>query len=225
MKRSQGRRGVARALRSQAPGLAVAVGVALFLRAFVVEAFVIPSGSMIPTLEVGDRIFVDKSIYGLMLPLAQRKLTAGRMPERGEVAVFVPVDRQGDDLIKRVVAVGGDTVELRANLLVINGRAVSRRALPGPCTVDGEPCAAFEETLDGRRYRVLQHEGSPPVDFGPLRVPAGHVFLLGDNRDNSADSRAWGSLPREHLKGRALFVWFPGGPEGGRVRRFLAPVR
>lgn len=192
-----------------------AVGLALLLRAFVAEAYVIPSGSMSPALEVGDRLFVAKAVYGLRIPFTTYKPLRGREPLRGEVAVFVHPHGGDTPLIKRVVALGGDTVALRDDQLVINGQAVPRRALAGPCerVFDTEPerCTLFEETLGGRSYRVLQRVGVTPSRFGPFRVPRGHVFVLGDSRDNSNDSRFWGTVPYSHLIGRAVLLWWSGG--------------
>jgi len=200
--------------RSSLRSVGWAVGLALLLRAFVAEAYVIPSGSMSPALEVGDRLFVNKAVYGLRVPFTTHKALAGWAPARGEVAVFFH-PRTGEVLIKRIVAVGGDTVAVRDNQLVVNGQGVSRHPLAGRCErvfdVAAEPCALFEETLGERRYRVLQRADIPPSSFGPLRVPARHVFVLGDSRDNSNDSRFWGTVPYSHLVGRAMLIWWSGG--------------
>ena len=191
-----------------------AVGLALVLRAFVAEAYVIPSGSMSPALEIGDRLFVNKAVYGLRVPFTTRKPVAGWAPVRGELAVFFH-PQSGEVLIKRIVAIGSDTVAVRDNQLVINGEVVRRHALAGGCDrvfdAAPEPCAQFEEALGRRRYRVLQRTDVPPSSFGPARVPEGHVFVLGDSRDNSNDSRFWGTVPYSHLIGRAMLVWWSGG--------------
>jgi signal peptidase I len=220
-----------RAWREHATSAATTIAVVLLFRAFVAEAVVIPSGSMAPTLEVGDRLFVNKLVYGLKVPGALAKLP-GRSPRRGEVAVFVdPRDPTKDDLIKRIIGIGGDRVEMRANVLHINGRAVPRQPLELPCARafddDGtvEPCAQYEEMLDGQRYRVLQRTSSPPHSFTPRLVPAGHVFVLGDSRDNSNDSRYWGTVPYSHLKGRAMFfIWSSGGPAQRERGIIVRPV-
>jgi signal peptidase I len=227
-----------------ARSIGAAVLIALFLRAFVVEAFQIPSGSMIPTMEVGDRIFVNKFIYGLRIPFTQIKLFTYRKPKRGEVIVFIsPADKDKKDFIKRVVAVEGDTVAVRRNVLIVNGHEVPQRQLEGECVfwdsdeknqnwTDRRDCARFEEELDGHRYLTLhssQHSyGREYPDLGhgePYVVPEGHVFVMGDNRDNSSDSRIWGPVPLDNIKGKALVIWLSiGEPEGFRWRRLGQPV-
>ena len=219
---------------SQARTLALMVLAALSFRAFAAEAYVIPSGSMMPTLQVGDRIVVDKHVYGLKVPFLAFKLTGGRAPRAGEVAVFMDPREVGPDMVKRIVAVGGDEVSLRDNVVLVNGREAPREPLPGPCTyLDYEagkqqhaatrPCQAYEERLGGVRYRVFQNAGAPPTNFGPVRVPKGQVFMLGDNRDNSNDSRYWGTVPHSHLKGRALAVgWSWSAMDGVRWERWFS---
>lgn len=220
-----------------ARSVGVAVLLVLFLRAFVAEAYVIPSESMQSTLLVGDRLFVDKSVYGLRVPFTTHKLTSGRMPQRGEVVVFVH-PRSGETLIKRVVAIGGDSVEMRGEVLWVNDRPLQRTAIEGPCRTgvreQGEQrqlvCRAYWERAypggeGAPRYRVLQLEDAAVNGFARKTIPSGHVFLLGDNRDYSADSRVWGALPRSHLMGRALFIYFSAGSEGLRWARFFRPIR
>lgn len=221
-----------------ARSIGAAVLIALFLRAFVVEAFQIPSGSMIPTMEVGDRIFVNKFIYGLRIPFTNTKLFTYRKPKRGEVIVFVSPVEPDKDFIKRVVAVEGDTIAVRHNVLFVNGREVPQRQLQGDCVYwdsderthewsDHKGCARFEEELDGHRYITVHSSphsyGREYPDLGrdeAYVVPAGHVFVMGDNRDNSNDSRFWGPVPQDNIKGKALVIWLSmGEPEGFRWRR------
>ena len=222
--------------REYAESIAIAVFVALFLRAFVVEAFQIPSGSMIPTLQVGDHIFVNKFIYGLRIPFTNIKFGwSVRTPQRGEVIVFAHPREADKDLIKRVVAVEGDNVEVRDNIVYVNGVPVERRHVEGDCHYvdhdettdrwDERPCEAYQETLGDRSFVTLNDPQSLGRSFRPQRVPRHSVFVLGDNRDNSSDSRFWGFVPYELVKGKAMFVWWSRGePEGLRLGRLFHPV-
>ncbi len=220
------------AIREYAESIGVAVLVALLLRAFVVEAFKIPSGSMIPTLKIGDHIFVNKFIYGLRIPFTNIKFAEIRKPKRGEVIVFVYPQDESKDFIKRIVAIEGDTVAVERNAVLVNGKPVKRVTLEGPCMYpDAEegserweprPCIASMEEQDGTRYRVIQDVNSFSMDRKPVKVPAGHVFVMGDNRDNSHDSRFWGTVPDTHIKGKAMIIWWSSGdPDGIRWRRFF----
>lgn len=223
-----------KARRELAKSIAISVGIALVLRAFVAEAYVIPSESMEQTLLVGDQLFVDKAVYGLRVPFTRVHLTQGRMPRRGEVVVFFDVrDPNATPLIKRVVAIGGDTVEMRENRLYLNGKALSRRSLDQPCTArlrgggppQDLPCHGYEERAfaslhtPAQVYRVQQLVERQPDSFAARKVPAEHVFVLGDNRDASGDSRYFGVVPRRNLLGRALFIFWSRGDDGVRWRR------
>jgi signal peptidase I len=226
--------------REYADSIGVAVLVALLLRAFVVEAFKIPSGSMIPTMEVGDHIFVNKFIYGLRIPFTRVKFFEWRKPRRGEVIVFIYPNDPGKDFIKRIVGVEGDTLEVRRNVLHVNGAPVDHRVVPGPYTYwdyDEQRDSwhenlgkRVEEIVGGRPYVTLhdpdEHEmACRYACYEPYVVPPGHVFVLGDNRNNSHDSRFWGPVPLENIKGKALVIWWSsGGPEGvrwGRLGRLV----
>jgi signal peptidase I len=226
--------------REYAESIAIAVLIALFLRAFVVEAFKIPSGSMLPTMQIGDHIFVNKFIYGLRIPFTDIKLFEYRKPHRGEVIVFIYPKDPSEDFIKRVVGLEGDCVEVRANQVFINGKPVPRKAIPGECSnwdYDERSniwslkyCARFEETLDGETFTTV--EELPPagramqrVDWPrgeqSCKVPPGDVFVMGDNRNNSSDSRMWGFLPIENIRGKAMVIWLSDGSpsEGFRWNR------
>lgn len=208
--------------------------VALLLRGFVAEAAVIPSGSMIPTLQVGDRILTVKPPFGLKLPFVPFKLLQGRAASRGEVVVFMdPRDPSGDDLVKRVVAVAGDLVEVRDNVPWINGRPLSRRPQPGVCTylarssADAAPvptaCRAVTETNGLTSYTVYQDPRAPSSRMSPRRVPPGHLFVMGDCRDNSSDSRLWGTVPHSHLKGKVVGIFWSWEPrQGPRWERWFS---
>jgi signal peptidase I len=255
-----------------------AVLIALGLRAFVIEAFKIPSSSMYPTLEIGDHIFVNKFIYGVRIPYTTTKLFQLREPKRGEVIVFIYPCEPDRDYIKRVVATAGDTVEVRCNVLYVNGEAVPQTMIQdgNQCTYDDlkvqddpsggwetRSCSLYSETVFGHTYETYQDAGKPlhdqlfkegRLDHGDDRdfpkhghpapvcsaaevegvepqvkgkivetkpegragvcepqlhyvVPPRHVFCMGDNRANSNDSRIWGSVPLENIKGKALFIW------------------
>jgi signal peptidase I len=217
--------------REYTDSIGVAVIVALLLRAFVVEAFKIPSGSMIPTLAIGDHIFVNKFIYGLRIPFTTTRFFEWRKPQRGEVIVFIyPVD-PSKDFIKRVIAVEGDTIEVRNDIVYVNGKEVPHHEIPGDYlywdydeTVDRwsqKRARRVEETWGGNTYITLHSPiGRGARDLPETAVPPGHLYVLGDNRDNSQDSRFWGPLPMENVKGKALIVWWSWGePEGLRWRR------
>jgi signal peptidase I len=277
-------------VREYVEAIGTAVLIALFLRAFVIEAFKIPSGSMIPTMEIGDHIFVNKFLYGLRIPFTKTRFFEWRKPEPSEVIVFIYPCDPAKDFIKRIVAVEGDTVEVRCDILYVNGKAVpvdptndEQCSYWDKDDTDGgewrrQRCASYRETLNGvahttynqpsrlaldldrrdqlkGRYANLMGRHDFPGDFPPacpdsdgeeppsskehdrLRwtveesapenteypgpcapqrryvVPEGHVFVMGDNRDNSSDSRAWGPVPLENIKGKALFIWWSAKPE------------
>ncbi len=202
-------------IREYSESIGIAVAIALLLRAFVVEAFQIPSGSMIPTLEVGDHIFVAKFSYGLGIPFTDKKIFEYSFPKRGDVIVFKFPQDHSTDYIKRVVGLPGDRLELRQNELFINDRPMPREHVGiyrysegGRGYVDEKECDLWVETLDDNRHQDIQEMGRQPASFGPITVPAGNVFVMGDNRDNSSDSRVWGTVKHDLIKGKALIVWW-----------------
>lgn len=282
--------------REYAESIGIAVVIALLLRAFVVEAFKIPSSSMIPTLEIGDHIFVNKFIYGVRLPYTTTRFFEFRKPARGEVVVFIYPCDPDKDFIKRIVALEGDSVEVRCDRIYINGKELSSVQQNEECTYwdasdnlewDQKECSLYKETnggatyttvfenrdsrnrpaMDKRRSTALKEdypELSGHLDFpghslpscrdsqdGENRsldertaargeiveleapngvcdqrrqfiVPKGHFFAMGDNRDNSSDSRVWGPAPLKNIKGKALFIWWskqPGTAGGYRMDR------
>ncbi len=214
--------------REYVESIGLAVLIALLLRAFVIEAFKIPSGSMIPTLRVGDHIFVNKFSYGLRLPFTKWWFWERGDPKRGDVVVFMFPEDESKDFIKRIVAIPGDTLELRRHELFVRDAAgnpveIGRRVLPEHFTYeDKDPGAsgtveavAVEEKLGEADYTILFRPDSDRGDFGPVTVQPGHVFVLGDNRDNSHDARYWGpfgdgsvQVPIGNIKGRAMFIWW-----------------
>lgn len=263
--------------RDYVESIGAAILIALALRAFVIEAFKIPSSSMYPTLEIGDHIFVNKFIYGVRIPWTNTKFLQLRPPHRGEVIVFkYPCDPERD-YIKRVIATENQTVEVRCNVVYVDGAAVPSKMTEG-ATCHHEDydehearwftrsCSRYQETVNGESYDTyhdderpkrdaLIAQGQPQADqrdfptrsqpFPPscretedamkaaniqqvkgqiietkpektagvcepqlqYKVPPGHIFVMGDNRNNSNDSRVWGVVPVENIKGKALFIW------------------
>jgi signal peptidase I len=196
-----------------------------FLRSFIVEPFKIPSGSMIPTLLVGDLILVNKFHYGLRLPVLNTKMTEGEKPQRGDVMVFRYPPRPSLDYIKRVVGVPGDTVAYLNKRLTVNGQAVPTDSVPEFFDEDAmRYFKQYEEKLGTQSHRVLNDEQRPAFVPGADKFPGfencdytvegvtckvleGHYFMMGDNRDNSMDSRYWGFVPEKNIVGKAFFVW------------------
>jgi signal peptidase I len=177
-------------LRENIEAILVAVALALFIRAFIVQAFKIPSGSMKETLQIGDHILVNKFIYGIRLPFTGSLLIPVKQPQRGEIAVFEFPEDPDKDFIKRVIAVAGDMVELRDKQVYVNGQ-------PAP-----QSFAVFRDP------HILPAAMQPRDNLGPIRVPAGKLFVMGDNRDQSYDSRFWGFVDLEAVKGRAFMIYW-----------------
>ena len=196
------------------------------LRSFLVEPFKIPSGSMIPTLLVGDLILVNKYTYGLRLPVLNTKITEGTPPKRGDVMVFRYPPKPSLDYIKRVVGVPGDKVEYINKQLTVNGQVMPLTAVPDFLDEDlTRYFKQYEEVLGDKKHKLLKDDGQPNAiwqmsEFQNFRenclysiegvrctVPEGHYFMMGDNRDNSQDSRFWGFVPEKNIVGKAFFVW------------------
>lgn len=186
--------------------------IVLLFRSFLFEPFKIPSGSMIPTLLIGDFIVVNKFAYGLRLPVLNDKVVSIGDPQRGDVAVFrYPVDT-GVNFIKRVVGLPGDTITYRNKQLYVNGEPVELRE-QGPylsnevkCTTPRKDARRLYEAMGPEGHDILVHDTAVGVD-GQWVVPEGHYFLMGDNRDRSNDSREWGFVPEENLVGKAVGIW------------------
>lgn len=189
-------------------------------RSFLYEPFQIPSGSMIPTLEVGDFILVNKYSYGLRLPVSQSKVVSINNPKRGDVMVFFPPN---DDryFIKRVIGLPGDEVLVNNNIIYVNGEQAEQSTIG--TAAENSRFVVVSENLDG-----VTHAMQKGVNPGPLghhysiKVPAGHYFMMGDNRDNSSDSRVWGPVPEKNIVGKAVAIWmhwesFPNIPSFDRV--------
>ena len=219
-------------------GLFPVILIVFLLRSFLFEPFKIPSGSMVPTLLVGDLILVNKFHYGVRLPVLNKKIIANNDPQRGDVMVFrYPVDPRVD-YIKRVVGVPGDEVAYLNQKLSINGQPVPTKALGEFYDEDSmRYVPMFSEMLGAVEHRILVDPRRPAFFGGdqksfPMhencryqpegvvcKVPPGHYFMMGDNRDNSQDSRFWGFVPDENIVGRAFFVWMNFG-NLGRIGAF-----
>lgn len=219
--------------REYVESILVAILIALTLRAFAVEAFKIPSGSMIPTLEIGDQIFVNKFIYGFRVPFTLYKFAEFTCPKPGEVIVFIFPNNHDKDYIKRVIGTPGDVIEVRSGQIFRNGQPVPRQFDPGACEfwdrdANGEwadrqtRCERYTEIVGEHRHpSIFAVDGHHANDFGPHTVSADHVFVMGDNRDNSYDSRMWGEVPMSFIKGRAMFVWWSWSKDGPNLSRLL----
>ncbi|MBW8722373.1 MAG: signal peptidase I [Polaromonas sp.] len=206
-------------------GLFPVIVVVFLLRSFLFEPFKIPSGSMIPTLLINDLILVNKFHYGVRLPVLNIKVLDNNSPQRGDVMVFRYPPKPSLDYIKRVVGVPGDEVAYLNKKLTINGQPVSKTALPDFFDTDTMLYSKqFEEDLGGKTHRILNYASAAPfinsnydfpyknncrysIEGVVCKVPEGHYFMMGDNRDNSEDSRYWGFVPEKNIVGKAFFVW------------------
>jgi len=206
-------------------GLFPVIIAVFFLRSFLFEPFKIPSGSMIPTLRVGDLILVNKFHYGIRLPVINSKITEGTAPQRGDVMVFRYPPKPSLDYIKRVVGLPGDEVAYLNKRLTINGKEI--KTVGAPEFFDDDVMRyykQYEESLGEKTHKLLNDDDRPAfvpgvsefpfmencrysVEGVVCKVPKGHYFMMGDNRDNSLDSRYWGFVPDRNIVGKAFFVW------------------
>jgi len=223
--------------REYAEAIAIAVLIALFIRSFGLEAFKIPSSSMIPTLMIGDHIFVNKFVYGLRLPLTKYRFLEFKKPERGDFIVFMYPKDEGKDYIKRVIGLPGDEVEIDDDNVYVNGEEVKRDEVEvknqkkkEDLTVVGSEdykkipyfkgwkrFTFYEQDLDDKDF-LIQYEDYAYRNKKTFTVPEDYYFVMGDNRDNSSDSREWGFVPDENVKGKAMFVWLSLDKDRGGIR-------
>lgn len=177
-------------VREYTEAIVIAVLLALFIRSFVVQAFKIPSGSMLSTLQIGDHLLVNKFIYGVKLPVTGTVVIPLKDPKRNDIVVFkYPKDR-ATDYIKRVVGVAGDTIEIKNKQLYVNDKAVEN------------PYIQFTDK------NIMKASAGPRDNMGPVKVPEASLFVMGDNRDNSYDSRFWGFVPLKDVLGKAFILYW-----------------
>ena len=187
--------------------LAAALLIWFFLRSLLIEAFRIPSGSMENTLLIGDFLFVNKALYGAEIPLVHKRLPAFREPVRGDVVIFDSKEEPGVNVVKRIIGMPGDTIRMEDNLVYINGKALDEpyAVRSGSDREDPQMRAAQVRYLVDRGARTYR----PTLwNWGPLLVPPDSFFVMGDNRDSSYDSRYWGFLGRDRIRGRPLFIYY-----------------
>ena len=187
-------------IREYAEAIAIALVLALFIRTFVVQAFKIPSGSMIPTLLIGDHILVNKFIYGIKNPFTGKVLIPVEDIHRKDVIVFKYPVNPDQDFIKRVIGIPGDTIQIKNKEVFVNGE---------PFVVDS---AIFQNSL------ILSGQLQPRDNLGPITVPAHSYFVMGDNRDNSHDRRFWGYVPQVNVKGKAFIIYWSWDKEDFSIR-------
>ncbi len=186
--------------REYAEAIVIAVIIALFIRTFVVQAFKIPSGSMKPTLQIGDHILVNKFIYGVKIPFIRNTLIPVSEPKREDIVVFIYPQDRSKDFIKRVIGVAGDTIEMKDKKLLINGKPYQ------------DPHGVYLDPV------IIPGSVQPRDTFGPIKVPRDHIFVMGDNRDYSLDSRFWGFVPLKDVMGKAFIIYLSWDSDHTTVR-------
>ncbi|WP_297214177.1 MULTISPECIES: signal peptidase I [Thermodesulfovibrio] len=180
--------------------IGIAILIALFIRAYIIQAFKIPSGSMIPTLLIGDHLLVTKFIYGVKPPFTENKILVIDKPKIGDIIVFKYPEDPSRDFIKRVIAVGGDTVEIKNKKVFVNGIELK------------ESYARYTDAY------MHPSELDPRDNLGPIKVPEGKLFVMGDNRDHSYDSRFWGFVDLKDVRGKALIIYWSWDSEKSKPR-------
>jgi len=206
--------------REYSEALAIAVLLALFIRTFVVQAFKIPSGSMKPTLIIGDHLLVNKFTYGIKIPLIDRFIIQFDNPKRGDIVVFKYPKDESKDFIKRVIGIEGDVVEIKSDILYINGEKIDTEYVSKYIDEDISGADRYEEAFGESKHYILDQYVNYE-DFGPVTVPENSIFVMGDNRDNSQDSRYWGFVSLNKIKGKALIIYW----SWPYWKRFLKVIR
>ncbi len=186
--------------RENIEAILIAVVLALFIRTFFIESYVIPTGSMLETIQLGDQILVNKFIYGVKLPFIQKTLLPITDPDRGDIVVFIPPHDPKNPYIKRVIGIAGDIIQIRDKQLFVNGEPVN---------------GGYEVFSDPNIYSARQAKRD---NFGPLTVPDNSLFFMGDNRDSSFDSRFWGIVDLKKVRGKALITYWSWNNKKKKVR-------
>jgi signal peptidase I len=187
-------------VKEYAESIIIAILIALFIRTFIICAYKIPSRSMVPTLLVGDHILVSKFIYGVKIPLLRRTIIPVSEPKRGEVVVFIYPNDRSKDFIKRVIGVAGDKIEIRNKKIFINDQPFQ------------DPYGIFSDSL------ILPKSMQPRDNFGPVTVPEKSIFVMGDNRDESLDSRFWGFVNLKDVEGKAFIIYWSWNRDDNNLR-------
>jgi len=187
-------------LREYAEAIIIAILIALFIRTFIIQAFKIPSGSMKPTFEIGDHILVSKFIYGIKIPFLRNTLIPIGDPQRGDIVVFIYPEDRSKDFIKRVIGVSGDTIEIRNKKIYLNGLPMN------------DTHGIYTDDF------IIPGSIQPRDNFGPVTVRSGSIFVMGDNRDQSYDSRFWGFVNLKDVMGKAFIIYWSWDNENHSVR-------
>lgn len=187
-------------VQEYAEAIIIAILIALVIRTFVVQAFKIPSGSMKPTFQIGDHILVSKFIYGVKIPFLRKTLVSISEPKRDDIVVFIYPEDRSKDFIKRVVGTGGDTIEIRNKKVFLNGLPYN------------DSHAVYSDDL------IIPGAIQPRDNLGPIKVPSGSIFVMGDNRDQSYDSRFWGFVDLKDVMGKAFIIYWSWDNENHSVR-------
>lgn len=211
--------------REYLEAFAIAGVLAFIIRTFIFQAFKIPSGSMIPTLLIGDHIIVEKFLYNTYLPILSKEL---RKIKRGDVIVFEYPRDPNKDFIKRAIGLPGDTIEIRDGILYINNVPANEENIGSPKEEYNYSGKLYYERIDSITHLVMHQEPRSmlSIDYGPVKVPEDSYFVMGDNRDNSSDSRVWGFVKKSAIKGKAFIIYWSSDKEDGfRLRRIGRIIR
>ena len=186
--------------REYAEAIVIAVLIAFFIRTFIIQAFKIPSGSMKPTLQIGDHILVTKFIYGVKIPIIRKTIVSISEPKRGDMVVFIYPEDRSKDFVKRVIGIGGDNIEIRNKKIYLNGLPYN------------DNYGVYTDDM------IIPGTAQPRDNFGPVTVPSGSVFVMGDNRDQSYDSRFWGFVDLRDVLGKAFIIYWSWNSDEHNVR-------